>query len=334
MQNQLSNKSSFQELLFGRIRSELNSNQSLVDTVSDLLNISIDAAYRRIRSEKKLDMDELFTLCNHFHISVDSIFRMETDQLAFQYSQLDLNNLDCYLQYMKNFSDRLSRLAVVKDKEIRISALDIPIFHFMPFKELTLFKIFCWTNSVNEYRGTFNSFMEKIENQELFDLYGKIWSDYNHIPSVEIWTEQTIDTILRLIDYYAETGHFSDKQTALLLCNQLLKLIDNLQLNVERGRKNENSDHSAFTFYLSEIDLENNFAIFKSAETITSLIKLFTINSIATSHHGFGQEILLWLDNAIRKAVLLTGASEKVRIKFFQGMRNKTNILLDKLKLL
>jgi hypothetical protein len=61
--------------------------------------------------------------------------------------------------------------------------------------------------------------------------------DYSQVPSTELWTVNTVDTIIRLIDFYFETGYFKDKDTPTFLCNQLIQLIDNIKIWVERGKE-------------------------------------------------------------------------------------------------
>ena len=46
-----------QDFLFQRIKALLPPNQTIVDAISELLNISSDSAYRRIRGETQLVFD-------------------------------------------------------------------------------------------------------------------------------------------------------------------------------------------------------------------------------------------------------------------------------------
>ena len=72
MKNQLI-KNENQIVLFDLIQNKLPANLTLVDVISDVLDISTDAAYRRIRGDKLVDIEELIKLCHHFKISLDSI---------------------------------------------------------------------------------------------------------------------------------------------------------------------------------------------------------------------------------------------------------------------
>ena len=56
MENSLK-KNNEQVMFFEEIKKSLPPNESLVNAVSEMLNIGIDAAYRRIRGAKPLDFE-------------------------------------------------------------------------------------------------------------------------------------------------------------------------------------------------------------------------------------------------------------------------------------
>lgn len=329
MKDQFKISEDVQQNLLALLKHQIPAQHSIVDVLSDLLNISQDAAYRRLRGEKRFDIDELFTICKVYNISIDSVFSVKSQGTVFSYTALDVRDHPNYLLYMQRMAKSIELINHGHDKEIIFSAVDIPMFHFMPYKELTLFKVFAWNNTVYGYEKDLQSFIKEIESKELFNCYRKIFQDYSQIPSTEIWTVNTIDTIIRLLDFYFETGHFKDKELSLLICNQLLDLISNLKVWVEKGYKGNNPS-ATFKFYVSEVDLENNFALFRKDNDIQCMIKLFTINSLASSDHSFCTETLNWLDTSIKRSVLLTGASERERFKYFNILQQKVRYIIEK----
>lgn len=320
----------YQEELITQLKRNIPAQHSIVDVVSELLNISQDAAYRRLRGEKRFDIDELYTLCNRFNISLDSIFAVKSNVSLFNYTTLDLKEQSTYLLYMQNFSRSIEQLKEGKDKEIIYSATDIPVFHFMPFKELTLFKLFAWNNTTYNHKGSFESFMGEIKTEQLYACYDKIFSDYSEIPSSEIWTTNTVDNVLRLLDFYHDIGSFEKKETALFLCRQLLNLFDNIKNWVEKGHKGKNT-RNTFKFYVSEVELENNFGLFKLDDHYRCVMKLFTINSLSTSDTTFCTETSRWLEASIKRSLLLTGASERERFRYFNTLQQKVQTLIHKI---
>jgi transcriptional regulator with XRE-family HTH domain len=323
-------KNDSQSTLISMLKERIPAQQSLVDVISERLNISQDAAYRRLRGEKRFDIDELYALCNTFNISLDSIFAVKSHGTIFNYTTLDIRDQANYLAYMQRFSKSLELLKQGKEKEIIFSATDVPVFHFMPFKELTIFKLFAWNNSTYSQKEKFESFLENIDKTNFFKCYDNIFADYAAIPSSEIWTTTTIDPIIRLLDFYYDIGSFEKNETYQLLCNQVGQMVENVRQWVEKGYKGKNPQN-IFKFYTSETDLENSFGLFKRDTNIICVLKLFTINSLSTSHEPFCQEAQSWMESTLSKSILLTGASERERFKFFNSLQQKVNGLMTKI---
>ncbi len=327
------NKSNdLQKALFDRLKSHTINNMSLVGTLSDLLNISNDAVYRRMRGEKRLDMDELTKICAHFNFSFDAIIGANQQSLNFSYVPLDLHNPIVYKQYMRQLLQSFLALSKANEKEVFFTAIDIPMFHFLPYTELTLFKVFSWSNSTGAFQGNFSEFCKMIKDDELIGIYKQLTAAYHEIPSVEIWTDRTFDAILRLIDYYFESGFFSSKDEALMLCSQLLDMINRINQWSNRGFKDDWQGAVHYKLYLSGIELENNFVVMKREKTISCIIKLYTINSMATSNQDFCNESMNSINNAIRKSTLISGASQKESFKFFSMLTQKVRYLINRIE--
>ena len=74
-----------QDFLIQRIKELLPTENSMVDTLSELLNVSNDSAYRRIRGETPLILDEAKKLCDHFGISLDELLKVEKKLIVIHY---------------------------------------------------------------------------------------------------------------------------------------------------------------------------------------------------------------------------------------------------------
>lgn len=321
-----------QRVLFERLKNEVANSISLVDALADLLNISNDAVYRRMRGEKRLDIDELTTICAHFNISFDTLAGSETNSLLFNYSPLDLSNIEVYKQYMKQLLHSFAALSKSPDKEVFFTAVDIPMFHFMPYPELTLFKVFTWSNSTGAFTGNFSEFCDLVKDDELLAIFKQLDEAYSKIPSVEIWTDHTFDAILRLIDYYFESGYLASKDEALLLCSQLLQLTKRMEQWATQRFKDEQNKQVPYRLYLSDIELENNFVILRNNQSLRCIIKLYTINSMTTTHPGFCSEAMAWIDNSMRKSTLISGASQRESFKFFNLMTQKVRYMIERIE--
>jgi hypothetical protein len=197
-------------------------------------------------------------------------------------------------------------------------------------KELTVFKLYAWQQSAYHTQRTFDEFFNNLVSDELLAYYKKTVLHYRQVPSYEIWTENTIDHTLKLIEYFYETGHFAGKETPLLLCEQYLELIDTINLWTEDGIKNKET-RTPFRLYLSNFIFESSLLLLKHDHAMQCSLKLFTINSLTITDQPFCRETYQWLNHLIKRSVLVCGASEKDRYLFFNGQKQKIRFLIDKI---
>lgn len=327
----VNNNLKIQTLLFEEIRKNISSEYLLVDVISDILGTGKDSAYRRIRGEKQLSIQETYILCKHFHISFDALMGNEIIPSSdYIYQSINGSVPDEYYHYIQTLLKSIQQVKNAADPSIQMSALDIPVFHLIAQKELTFFKLYTWTHSVYDYKSSLDDFMKIVETSHLTSCYHQISNTYELIPSAEIWTENTIMSTLNLIKYYVEIGCFSNRELPLLLCEQILCILDKLQKWTEKGEKGENA--TPFKFYISEMELENTYILMKHDGIINCVVKLFTINSLNVFDKDFCQETENWLNKLSERSAMLCGNMEKKRFKFFHNQRQKVRFLMEKIQ--
>lgn len=319
-----------QKLFFGIVKNKLSPTLRLADVVGEILNIGSDSAYRRIRGETELTLSELTKLCHHFNISVDSIIHYQSDNILFQYKPLDMLDMNNYYSYMENLAALFEGISNAKEKEIYFMALDIPVPHFTPFLELTFFKIYTWFQSINNFPITYEKFVESLNKDFLSKIYQTINNAYKQIPSTEIWTNNTINPLLNLMDYYFDLNCFENKENANIIVKQLLELIQNIERYTEKEVKEYKGEKAPFRLYLSPVDIMNDFMITKRDGVTVTSIKLYTINGVFTSNEFFCSEVEKWMKDTASKSLRLSGASAKERYKFFLHLKDKARFLLTK----
>jgi hypothetical protein len=75
--------------------------------------------------------------------------------------------------------------------------------------------------------------------------------------------------------------------------------------------------------YFSEIEIGNNCILGRADGTITSYIRHYTYNTMFTNNPVFCGETDAWIQNLIRKSVLISGVSEKYRFIYFRMIRQR-----------
>ena len=252
-----SEKNNLQILLFEQIRKVIPPNYVLVDVISEHLQISPDAAYRRIRGEKLMDIQESIALCRHFDISFDALADItQKNQIRCTLVPNDLKELKESLAYIQALSNRMARLKSNFNSEIFVTAADLPVFNYLAYKELTFFYMFSWQKNIYDIEGSYEDFAGGLDVDEFANSFEKIKLNYQNIPSTEVWTASTIDSILRLLNYHYEMRHFNNKKIPLLICEQLMDLMNTLQSWIKKGAKGSNGNQ--IKFYVSEIDINSS----------------------------------------------------------------------------
>jgi hypothetical protein len=326
MENVLKNKE--QVNFFKMIQNTLPSNHVLVDVISELLNIGIDSSYRRIRGTKLIDFEETIKLCKHFGISMSVLTGISDDnQIQCKYTPLDMQDLSKYMNYIQVLSENIEYISTISKSEILLSASDIPIFNFLAYKELTFFKLFSWHKNSYDLSCNYDEFIKKIDTEALLKCFNKIVRNYQSIPSSEIWSDITINTVVKMIKYHYDIGDFKDRTIPILLLEQLMNLIDTLQDWTEKGIKG--NKETPFKLYISDTDIENTFILIKQKEKSNCIVKLFTINSLNISDERFCIETEKWLSNLAQRSTLISGASAKERFKFFVNQKQKIRLIIE-----
>ena len=319
-----------QVVLFDYIQKKLPANHALVDVVSDLLNIGSDATYRRIRGIKLLDIEEVILLCRHFKISLDLVLDFESKPFQCDYATLDFTDLKSYLSFAQFLATFVNDLRRMPESELILTASDIQLFNFLFYRELTYFQLFSWNKSVCGYPANYENFVKELNTDELTKYYDSITKNFLLMPSTEIWTTSTMDSILSLLNYHFEMEDFSNNKMPLLICEQLMDMIDTLERWAEKGTKDANN--TPYRFYVSEIDIENTFMLFKNSQTTKCVIKIFGGNGLTISDERFCRDTESWLQKLTQRAIPISSSMEKERFKFFNGQRQKTGILIEKIR--
>jgi len=306
----------------------LNPNYTLVNTISDVLDIGVDSAYRRIRGETLLDFNDTLALCAHFGVSLDGMSGIEErNQIKCFYTPLDLKDENNLMTYTNALLFHLGNIKENKKNEIILSASDIPLFSFSMFKTLIKFRFFSWSKNVCGLSGGYTDFVNRWDIEKSLEVYDKIADFYRKTSSTEIWSNHTIDAFLGLLKYHYFTGCFEDKQVPKQICDELFELIDTLQIWTETGIKSPGE--AFFKFYINQTGAENTFTLLKQPEKTTCLAKLFTVNSLIITDKQFCAEMESWLRNQSQQAILITGGSAMERYDFFAKKRKKVRDFID-----
>lgn len=328
----MSKNSTGQLHFLDRIAELVPPNHSLVNELSDTLQVSVDSAYRRLRGETQLTYDEIVRLCNKYDVSFDSVNSVESDYLSFRYHSLKASQ-EGFLTYFTSIYDELKKLNIPQapNKQVTYACNGIPVFHYFKTPTLGAFKMHYWMNAimnVEDLKGARFEGKDSIQ-PELLKVGQNILNEYMDVPSTEMWTATTVMGVIYQIQFYWESGTFLNDDVALQVCEEVHQLIDMVQTWAEKEMKHLDG---RFKMYFSEINFENNCILTEIADYKRVWLSHLSFSAFSSGSLKYAEETRSWLDNLRGKSHLISGASQTTRYKFFKRCHKLVQDLENKIK--
>lgn len=329
--------SEIQVQFFQHVKNLLPPYKSLVDEISDLLEISNDSAYRRIRGEKFIDLEEIKKISQHFRISLDQIFNLQSDAIVF-HGKLNSFTKDSFGDWLLDALRQLQMIQAQKNKHIYYLVKDMPPFYQLYYPELATFKYFFWMKSILN--------MDSLRNEKfsmnipifhpLKEIGLKTVQSYNQIPTTEIWNEEGINVTIKQIFMYYEMGVLSTADEAKKLYSQLLDLVNHLEKMAETGKKfdigkDPSPESAPYNMFVNEMVIGDNTFLAQFENVRITYLNHSVVYFIGSMDLKFNDAMFTNLDNLMKKSTLISSVGEKERRRFFNSLRKKVE---DKINLL
>ncbi|MBL3655928.1 helix-turn-helix domain-containing protein [Fulvivirga sediminis] len=322
---------SIQVDIFDYLKSTRN-DSLLVAELGDLLAISTDSVYRRLRGNTDLNLDELSKICNHFNISIDSFICKNPSKVDFQpvwHNNLEFN----YVEYLRNLKTEMNILSDIPNCRLFYSSKDLPLFYNLLIPELSAFKGFFWEKSVAQLPHLRNAkFSVENIDEESVSMAEDILTSYNNINTSELWNDGVLTSTLNQIQFYNDSGFFSNDNDFNILIEKLQLLIDHCEEQADSGVKFKLGDQPDSTLknyflYHSDIligdntiilDLNSQFSVYKAHNIIDNMV---------THHENFCKRTLQMYENFLSTATLISSTNQRERIRFFNRLREKVEVV-------
>lgn len=328
--------STIQERLFQLIKNSLPPNISFVHDLSELLQISYDSAYRRIRGEKEISIEELHLVCLHYKISADSLFNLRSNHVVFDSLAIGEDGLDIE-KWLQSLLAAIKIIHAAKEREIIYAAKDIPVFYYFEFPEIAAFKTYFWNKALIPSGNYQDKKLSLDTPASLYETGRILLANYVKIPTIEIWSEETISSVLRQIEYCFISGFFSRRDDVFILCDVLNSWLDHVQSQAERGFQYmlggpPEGIEGSYKLYHNEVLVSDNTILVKADGRKASYNTYNVINQLITSNPVFCDQIENSLKNLMQKSTMISGTSAKERYRFFNILHEKVNALRTRIE--
>ncbi len=332
----MANRSDFQRALFESISSRLPSHLSLVDEISELLDVSADSAYRRIRGDKVLSLDEAEKLSQHFNVSLDNLMGIVSDSVTFKSVTLDEESFS-FTDYMRWILADMESMTGNEPVVLIFQLNELNLFHAIQFPEILAFKLYFWSKSHLDFKSLRNiKYTLTVFDDEASELSSRITDNYIKINTIEIQTPEFMNSFLKQIDYYWASGFFENREDVTSLCNKALELIEHLRYQAELGFKfvpgcEPSGQEGNFQLYNNSIALIDNVILLNMGDKGMTYISNGAINLLYTTNQDFYLRNLKTVNAILRKSTLISGYAERERNCFFNNIRDRIIQVRDNL---
>ena len=317
-----------QVLFFQQIKILLPPHLSFTDEIASVLDISRDSAYRRIRGEKSISFEDIKKLSTTYKISVDQFVQLQTNGFLFT-GKLGYVYDDFVDQYLNNMKQQFELMLSFSHKHIYFLPNDIPPFAYFQFPELAAFTFFYYKKSLLHFDEMKDQkFSVKDINDHHVKMGKKVQAGFNQIPTTEIWSIDTINSILRHIFFYRETNVFKTNDDITCIYQKLEELINHIEKQAELGLKfnyGELAGKNAATYRMYQNDLitGDNCVLAEIGSNKIAYINHNLINFMFTRNEEFTAHTFNTFQNAIQKSTQISLVGEKTRANFFTQIRKK-----------
>lgn len=326
-----------QEALLQKVEAQLPAGQKLVEALMDVLNVSMDAAYRRMNGKVPLTIFETEILLDKFSLQLRDLETYKKDKIVFDYKPLSRINFN-FESYLTGLRDSLKEIKHLKNPELIVSVNETPVFQLFNFPHLTRFKFFFWAKSYLQIPAYVNAQFkrEKIDKQVL-SIGIEAHNIYMSMPSTEMYCPETLRGILRQIDYYFEAGIFEDGHYALELLDNVSDLAKHINHQAEVGHKfvvgNEpnKAEQTAFDMYVIDTYLPDNTYYVKHDQGALTYFSHNIMNFIMTQSPDYNTDTKMILDRLLDNSVLVSKTGHKERAKFFNALEKAIDQLRKKI---
>lgn len=317
------------KLLLENLESALPENTTLNQALIKELKINKDAASRRINGKTPFTYDEVCVLSKAYSVNLLPAQSSLHSNVVFGYTPFKSKSIEDNKHFFQTISNLLYKLNTHEHKQLYHIAPEVPVYHYYNYPRLLNFKLFYWGKYLlNDAYYMKRVLSEAQINAQVIEHAAKAYEQYCMVPSVEIWTPQTIQTVLTQIQFCIETGDFSNKTEVLLVLEEVNNMVQRIKQMAEENNKAFDLDKKMnvpFQFYKMPVNINTTSILAEMNNQRVVLQPFNSINFMNTSQPDFCEENLNWIQNIQSKSSLLSGAGIIERQKYFSSVNKQIN---------
>ncbi|MCF8238782.1 MAG: hypothetical protein K9I85_11540 [Saprospiraceae bacterium] len=323
-----------QEIFLQHAQALAPKNKPFAELLTELLDISLPAAYNRLNGKSRLTLDEVVLLSQFFQISIDRSVSQYSDEVRLKFQPIN-GHQPLIRDYLHHLYNDLTKLTTLEGIQIRYASSEIPIFYYFHFPMLAAFKLYLWGRTIwNDPSVENQAFSIKdwggISRLDTEQIMHSILSQYTRIPSIELWHTHLIDNTINQILYFSDQGLIEDEETKTSLLSSVEALLDLLESFARKGKKwvpglPEKAWSSILTIHHNETTHTNNTVLITSPEFAALYFSFDNPNFMQTADQRLTEYTQEWFEKLIRRSPMVSTHGNTYRVRLFQMLRQRLN---------
>ena len=315
-----------QTQFFEQLKNKLSPTSVIANELAGTLGISKSEAYSKLNGKSSLTLTQIELLCNKYNLNFEIRPALQSNTTLVKFT-LFQNGEVSLGQYLEILSKQMQQVASKGLKNLTCSTDDVPFFHFFKYKELTAFKLHFWNSRIQAQRKNKPEQIFDYKNADKKSLKNayNLWATYMQMPCTEIWTSSDALIIIDQLKYAIESKLIPDKKMQHVICNQLLKVFEDIEKYARDGYKTPEKK-AAYNWYACE--LVGNVSYLAEREDMSvCFLRFNTFNSFESYDKNICKEVRLWLDALLNDSVGFTGHGSKHRNIYLASVRRQIEII-------
>lgn len=324
-----------QQLMFGTIRKKFKSSSAFLDHLSGVLFLGRSTLYKKIKGETMLNFEELQRIGSEYEVSIDSYISGKSTMQHLDFPSI-AGQPSCFEDFVDPIIVELELMKNCEGASIHYATNELPLYYYLLFEELALFKLFVWGKTVWKFsKDAPGKYSHSLGTMDLKTKLRKGYDLYAQIDSREFWSLNILDNTLHQIRYFAEGYLFQRPEDAMGLHEQIFQLIDVLEEVAEEGCKYRKSGESGaiLDLYHNEILHTNNLILSQRDGEHSVRLTIDNPNFMLTKDPKLGEYVVGWFDKLKQTSMRISTESRKERALYFRALRKKVEesvLLLSK----
>lgn len=295
-----------------------------VDYISDFLDISKEAAYRRLSGKMSFDFEELIDLAEKLGFSLDELVAQKDDNTKIVIDlKIESDPEKVFLEKFERYKQDVDNRLLDENSSAMMAFNFLPSESCVHYENLFKFAYYVWFNWKD--KGLPKPKFSEIEiSPKLEDLRKYIDAKVKKIPKNTLILDANVFLgPLKLVHYFYNLGLIEDNEKKVIK-EDFRRMIDAIEKMVRTDYLNLDTRN---IFYLSNFNIGANNGYYLWNGNASSSFSLSYFNRIIISKPEVCEAHKEWFLSLKKYSTLITGSNEIAQAEYFKKQREYVNQL-------